>query len=145
MRLHEEISYGGPGISPEEIKRGTVESIRKAEDGSFVYHFYRLPGFRTILDSNDKLIGWHADNDSPAYIDFKKEFLANMDIEALKVFSKNKEKDLDIVFDGASYVELNLMNPPQRIPIALVMLYSEEAKIIARKLGYPVINHAQLI
>jgi len=36
------------------------------------------------------------------------------------------------------------MSPPQRVPIVLVMLYSEEAKMIARKLGYPVINHAQL-
>ncbi|HAK29359.1 MULTISPECIES: hypothetical protein [Sphingobacterium] len=143
MRIHEEISNGA-GISPEEIKRGTIESIRKTEDGSFVYHFYRLPGFCTILGFDDKLIGWHADNDSPAYIDFKKEFLINLDIEALKVFGKNKEKDLDIVFDGASYIDLNLINPPHRAPIVLVMLYSEDAKMIARKLGYPVINHAQL-
>jgi len=131
------------GISQQAIHDGWMERLVKNEDGKYVYHHFILPGFTPIKTQNDRLIGWSAVNNSIAYNDFKRYALESMDIPFLTVFARNKEKDLDMVFEGDEYIKYRKLNPPTSIPIVMVMLYKSDVKLISQELGYPVINNSQ--
>lgn len=131
------------GLAPIEIGRGVIQTVHELPNGDFEYHQYRLPGFSTIKSLEDKLIGWHAENNSDAYNGFKKESLKDVKIDQLRVFSAHKEKDLDLVFDAKEYIKLCRLNPPKSIPIVMVMLFKAEVQMISSLLGYPVIDNSQ--
>ena len=122
---------------------GIVQTVHELPNGDYEYHQYILPGFNTINTPDGKLIGWHAVNNCDAYNGFKKEALGKLKVDQLRVFSKHKEKDLDLVFDSKEYIKLCQSNPPATIPIVMVMLYQSDVNLISNILGYPIIDNSE--
>ena len=132
------------GLNHEGIQAGWMEKIVKNDKGKFEYHHFMLPGLTTLKCLKGSLIGWHAKNDSIAYNNFKRDAIKDMNINNLKVFSKHKDLDLDIVFDSKEYIELQKSQENALPRIVAVMLYESDIKTISKELGYPVVNNSKI-
>ena len=98
-------------------------------------------GGLTVLGEHPNASGYSMMNKTDSYVSYKRSLLAELPKSALRVLSLNRDSDFHAVFDGKTYVQQQLaVGRVTPLPIAIIHLYPEDAKLIEQQLGYPVIN-----